>query len=484
MSANRYLRWEPRPGRGVRGPRRSMLWPVHVWTVIAPDMASRRINVFQEAILGLLRSGLRDLDKMALCLDLAPELVAFIINTQLQPNQWIDDQWMVTLLGEQVLDGDRVEQVTSSVHYAFQDAITGRWLPRLAQSLPEVQPMRTDSRVPEFVLDLDTGRRERPFILPALLTPGTIDDKSGAKQALVQFLRDVRRQHLQEDDFVDEAIGEDFDFLEEAPSLAYVWCEIFVSEGDLLPWLVNDPWGITPAAAWLREPLMGSLSRFPGLGKRIADLLNAPSDNAISFEEWLLQLDMQVELQLADLPHLHAHPLLCEHVARLLRQLRRIEGQNRSQQEELSGLAQESMSLLEAVLKWILKTWPPNTSQWPRLDRVGSKCLCELPLVDPLSDNTARLLGGQEARQVELAARYHDRALKALLTAALLTTYQHEDHPFCHLTGATLRFDILMEFVELRNKGSHASGERLERDSVLAMAKFALDWHEQFTPYY
>ena len=54
MSApERYLRWN---GRSPRGKTLPLLWPVLVWTVLAPQ-ASLRLNVFQQAILGLLHAG-------------------------------------------------------------------------------------------------------------------------------------------------------------------------------------------------------------------------------------------------------------------------------------------------------------------------------------------------------------------------------------------------------------------------------------------
>ena len=42
----------------------------------------------------------------------------------------------------------------------------------------------------------------------------------------------------------------------------------------------------------------------------------------------------------------------------------------------------------------------------------------------------------------------------------------------------------MLELTDLRNKGSHASGQRLDRQHSLDMADFAVDWHEQFIPYF
>lgn len=487
MFADRFLRWNSGVAGATRGNRRSVLWPVHVWSVMAPDRSPSELNVFQEAILGLLHTGLRDLDELARCLDLDRDLAAFIIATQLQPSGWIDARQQVTPLGVQVLSGLTSDEPSLAVQYAFQDAITGRWLPRLARDLPELEPLpETVGTSPEFVIDRDSGRRIRPFLLAPQTRAGE-PDKAGAKQALRHFQRDLRRGRLEEDAYIHDAVSDDFDFVDGAPTAAYVWCDVFVSPSDLQPWLVSDPWRVTEAAAWLREPLLERLGQFPGLAKRIAEVIPDGPPSEASVGDWLGQLELRVDLELADLPHLESQPLIREHLARVLRQLRRIEGQNRVHQEELASLAQESMSAFEAILKWILEKWPVDANGWPegKWSRKDLASLLQgLPVKAPLSPTVIEALCGQDARQVRLAVLRRDRPLKALLTGALLSTYARTDHPLMDLPARTLQWDRLMAFVAMRNEGSHASGQKLDPSSVLEMARFAVEWHGQFKPHY
>lgn len=455
---------------------------------MAPDRMPNALNVFQEAILGLLHTGLRDLDDLAKSLDLDRDLVAFIFATQLQPNGWIDSRQQVTPLGVQVLFGLGVAEPNLVVQYAFQDAVTGLWLPRLAQQLPELEPLPGTAGVsPEFVVDRDSGRRIRPFVLPPQVRPAE-PQKADAKLALRQFQRDLRRARLDESEYVHDVVSDDFDFVDSTPTSAYVWCELFTSALDLQPWLVSDPWRVTDAAAWLRKPLLERIGKFPGLAKRIADLIPDSAEPTIAVSDWLMQLEVRVELELAELPHLAAQPLIREHISRVLRQLRRLEGQERIFQEELASLAQESMSALEAILKWVLEKWPADTRGWPDgqppLDHVGADALRDLPIKSSLSSTAIRTLGGQFAKQVKLAAKYRDRPIKALLVAALLSTYRRSDHPFIELSESTLQVDRMLEFVEMRNDGSHASGQKLDPSLVLEMARFAVGWHEQFKQHY
>jgi hypothetical protein len=452
---------------------------------MAPDRMPSALNVFQEAILGLLHTGLRDLDELAKSLDLDRDLVAFIVATQLQPNGWIDSHQQVTPLGFKVLLGVGTAEPNLVVQYAFQDAVTGQWLPRLAKQLPELEPLPGTAGVsPEFVVDRDSGRRIRPFVLTPQVRPGE-PEKPGAKLALRQFQRDLRGARLDESEYVQDSVSDDFDFVYSTPTSAYLWCDLFTNSMDLQPWLVSDPWRVTEAAAWLRKPLLDRLGQFPGLARRIADLIPDSPEPTMSVGDWLGKLELRVELELADLPHLVNQPLIRGHIARVLRQLRRLESQDRVHQEELASLAQESMSALEAVLKWVLEKWPADTKWWPAgREPIGTAPFMDLSINSPLSGVAMRILGGQSADQIRSAARFRDRPIKALFVAALFCTNQHADHPFIELSDSTLQVDQLLNFVDMRNDGSHASGHKLDASRVLEMARFAIDWHEQFKSHY
>ena len=73
-----YYRWDnsKKPPKGT--PYLDLLWPVEVWAVQVPAPSSG-INVLQEAVLGLMRAGVKDLLEMALLLALDKDLAAFII---------------------------------------------------------------------------------------------------------------------------------------------------------------------------------------------------------------------------------------------------------------------------------------------------------------------------------------------------------------------------------------------------------------------
>lgn len=485
MSGERYLRWS---GQFTPGPQMSILWPVEVWTFLAPQ-AVPRLNVFQDAVLGLLSAGVRDLDKLAGMLSLESDLVSFILEQELQPNAWVDDQLRITPLGEMLLTGKSDNQSHLSVQYAFRDSLFGNWLPRVCTELPDIYPLEGGtSKFPSFPGSRNDGGSIKPFTLPRLMKVET-GSKSDVLDAWRTCLKDVSAVNGDRDGIAPELMGDEIEILGNGPTLAYVLCEIFHKPGDLQPWLVSDPWRVTKVAKWLRRPLQAHLHALPTLAARIISMLPDATPGQLSAADWLAQLEQQVELELLSRPSLAKpeYTLIREHLARSLRQRARLAGQEGANPEELGSLIQECGSLLEALVKWTLERWPVMNQFWPP-DGVNRRSaydlLARLPLKSDLPKHVKDVLAGQNFKDIRLAATQRDRAFKALLFAALLSTHHHDDHPLKQLDSKLLEWDRLLALIDMRNKGVHASGRKLVVSQVIAEADFAISWFEKFSPYF
>jgi hypothetical protein len=292
-----------------------------------------------------------------------------------------------------------------------------------------------------------------------------------------------------DDESVPEILSDDIEIVGSEPSLAYVWCEIIHKPGDHQPWLVTDPWRITPVARWLREPLQANMDSIPGLAGRISTVLPAADASVLTADALSGQIERDVEFHLSrwpglNMPHLS---LLRDHLARVLRQKARTEAMNSSSQEELVSLIQECGSLLEALVQWMLARWPMGDIVWPhdgQNRRAAEDLLGMVPIRATLPSSCRALLAGQNFRDVRLAAQRRDRAFKALLFASLLATHSHQNHPLRELDETQLQWDRLFALIDMRNKGSHASGKRLQRGHVLSEVDFAIAWFTNFSKYF
>lgn len=482
--AEAYYRWES--NRRPPGDKRmELLWPMEVWAVQVPPPGSG-INVFQEAILGLLASGVRDLPELAKQLALDKDLVAFILAQELQPRGWIDQRQTVTKKGQQALQGKADPDQPLEVKYAFRDRLSGQWLPRLSSSLPEVTPSpgRVPGR-PAFDLDRNSGRTVQPFVLVG--KPQPTPDVAALRKAVRDFQRDLR-----DADDAGSLAWKDLDetwieLLGETPQLGYVWCYLYTSHQDIQPWLVSDPWCVRTALKPLRLALEQQIPQEFALQIRMRDRLELNAQPSRQADRDLeaqitLQAEARIQQWLGTLKSTRPHQEIRERVLRVVRLEATLKDSAHPRQEQLASLATESGAMLEALMQWVLLRWETDARQWPKEwpRKTTEDWLVELPVEHPLTPAQIKLLGGQSCRAIRGAATQQGQAFKALLVAALLATHHHHNHP---LRTIGLR-GLNLQTLQLRNHGSHATGDRLQRDDVLALADMCLNWLGEFRTYF
>ena len=293
MVADRYLRFDVRRPPGGR----PFLWPVRVWKVLYPTKRVLKLNLFQQAILGLARARCQDSSEMAELLGLDRELVAFIIATQLIPNGWMTTLGAVTAQGERVLEEAQDASEEVRMGYAYQDAISGNWMPRFTEELPEIEARRVDERgYPVFLRDLDSGKEDRPFRLNHF-REGALDT-AALFDAFGRYRTDHDHAKQRDDELQARVRIESLSFVEDSAQPMWLWTWIFPDETGPQPWLVADPFGLQQAASWLRKPLQEVLPRNDGLARYIADAVGETRSNDLSAEEWLRSLENQIDLTL------------------------------------------------------------------------------------------------------------------------------------------------------------------------------------------
>lgn len=488
MSADRYLRFDVRRPPGGR----PLLWPVRVTKVLYPTKRAVRVNLFQQAILGLARARCLDGQEVATLLGLDRELVLFIIATQLIPNGWMTSQG-ITPRGEKILEESEDTRDEIRIGYAYQDAISGNWLPRFTEELPEIEPRRHDERgFPVFLRSLDSGKEDRPYRLS--------HTRDGAMElgALFDAFERYRTDHAhakerdQSEGLPRRLLIESLSFVEGIPQLMWLWTWVFPDAGGSQPWLISDPFGLQLAASWLRKPLQEILPRNDGAARYIANSLDKPVSTNMAPAEWLRSLENQVDLELlADYNWSRNFPIIEGYLASVLRRTALLSSQEKPWQEDISSLLIETHNLAESVLQWLLKAYPPDVRRLPhwkdQKDWRDGEAMYYLQslAVSGLNDDVIKKLSEQRLDQVRTAVRKGSSSLKALLFAALLATVDHRDHPFFSLSSDELRLNRLLEMTDARNKkAGHSGVDRVSKDDAMKYAEFVVDWVQIYKGWY
>lgn len=487
MAADRYLRFDV--GRPPGG--RPLLWPVRVWKVLYPTKRVLKLNLFQQAILGLARARCQDSSEMAGLLGLDRELVAFIIATQLIPNGWMTALGAVTTQGERVLEEaqDASEQVRMG--YAYQDAISGNWLPRFTEELPEIEAKKIDERgYPVFLRNLDSGKEDRPFRLKHF--HDSARDMGALFDAFERYRTDQDHAKQRDEELPTPVRIESLSFVEDAAQPMWLWTWIFPDESGPHPWLVADPFGLQRAASWLRKPLQEVLPRNSGLARYIADAVGETRPNDLSAGEWLRSLENQIDLTLlADYNWSRKVPIVEGYLASVLRRRALLESQEKSWQEDLTSLLIETHNLAESVLQWLLKAYPADIRRLPhwkdQRDWKDGEAQYYLQFFNLpyLTDDVIKRLSEQRLDQVRTAVKRGSSSLKALLFAGLLGTVDQAGHPFLKLSTDELRLSRLLDMADARNKkAGHSGDEKIDRKDAMEYADFVIEWVQIFKGWY
>jgi len=499
MVAERYLRFDvKRPFNG-----RPLLWPVKVWKILYPTQRIIKLNLFQQAILGLIRARCNDINELSELLGLDQQLISFIIEKQLIPNGWIVDDWLtkggsVTFSGQRVLEDalDASEEIR--IGYAFQDGITGDWMPRFTEELIEIEASRVDHRgIPSFQRDLDSGKEDRPFRVHAQSDLPT--NLNSLFDAFKKFRTDQNYYRQLNVDLPPQLNTDSLKFIEETGQSMWLWTWVFPENTGANRWLVSDPFSLQSAVSWIRKPLQELLPNNNALALYISDLLGESRPEEMTASEWLSSLENQNDLLLmTNYSWATKVPLIQEYLKNILFKKKYLESIPFSLQSDIDSLLSLSQQLVESNLKWMLQTFPVDRTILPKWDyrqRIGQKDWKHGQSLDylntikqnigVLSDDFVSRMSRIELEQIRIAIRSQNCSLKALLFGAVLGMVDRAEHPLLSLKDRTYLLDSLFDLADARNKkSSHASSLKATKDEALDFAEISIEWVKLFKEWY
>ncbi|MBX8484085.1 hypothetical protein [Pseudomonas cichorii] len=458
VESGSYLKFGEKP----RGSARAVLWPVWVHRVLYPEVTRARLNLFQRAVLGLIRAKVVRAQAIAELTNLHEDLVKLIL-VQGVSNGWlVTNADTVTPQGLRVLQDEEEGSANLKSGYLFQDALSGELWPRFEAQLKDIVPTEARGSFPAFALNRKTGQTTTPF----LLLPNQRVQPACSASALMKAYRDYRddyRASLQlygKTDLPEQIKLQGVERQDARARLAhvFVWVTPDLDGGQL--WSATDPFDLRDQAWWINSRLLPLVKANPGLLKHLSGLVDAPRGEEQTVEQWLADLQKQADLRvLTEFPWVERQPDIKRYLAALLSRQEKL-AQGDTAENEREAAITECQKLLEVVMQWLIGTFPVDRELMPKGALRGGpemnhKILTSFP-IPAFTPPVVEQLSRQGLGQVITACDRPSSSLKALLFAAGWGACSHAGHPFKTLTAEQLQLEQLLTLATLRNQGSHA----------------------------
>lgn len=479
VNSNIYLQFSNEP----KGQSRPILWPVLLHRVLYPEPRQPQLNLFQKAVLELIRAGQTRHDSIAEIIGLHRELITLIL-AQGVSHGWLDsDASKLTEAGVRVLENEEDNLNNLKAGFLFQDAVTGNYWPRMATKLKQVEPKDPLARFPEFTIARKTGKSLKPFLIKKTKQELKPLNNELLNHAYQDYRKDyyLHRQIGGQTQETQRVHFQSVQRLDTTPEPAQII--LWVAEGEEYdePLAIQDPFGLRKNAWWLLKDFKKKLEEDTSLRRYLADLIDIPNVATLTNDEWLKAIEKKVEFDLIiEHPWIERQPDIKRYFATLLRLREKIEEHDNDNvwDSDLEAAMAECQKLLEVVMQWLIKTYPVDSGQIPnqrKFDRKLNIKLIKALQVPSFTESSINILAGQQLGQVIRTCNNPTSSLKALLFAAAMGVIGNDVHPLRVLTSQELDIDRLLELADLRNSKTHAESQWVNKPKKTLSKEIALE---------
>ncbi|EJM69375.1 hypothetical protein PMI31_04718 [Pseudomonas sp. GM55] len=449
-------------GEKPHGKASAVLWPVWVHRVLYPEVTRARLNVFQRAVLGLIRAKVVRVEVIAELTNLHEDLIRLILAQSISNGWLVANADTVTSQGLRVLQEEEDANANLKSGYIFQDALSGELWPRFEAQLCDIVPSEARGRFPTFVLNRKTGRSTTPFLLEPSQRVLPACNAASLMKAYRNYRGDYRAtlQLYGKADLPEQIKLQGLERQDAQPRLAHVLVWITADLDGGQPWSVRDPFDLRDQAWWMNSRLLPVVKENKALLKHLSGLIDAPRGKDQTVEEWLSDLQKQTDLRvLVEFPWAERQPDIKRYLSALLSRQEKL-AQGDTAENELEAALTECQKLLEVLMQWLISTFPVEPALMPRGEQrsayhLNRKILMSFQ-IPAFNAEVVGQLSRQKLDQVIMACSSPSSSLKALLFAAGWGVCSHGHHPLKTLTEEQLQLEQLLELATLRNQGSHA----------------------------
>lgn len=467
-------------GAVPKGAKRSVLWPVLVHRVLYPEAKRPQLNLFQRAVLGLIRARTTQPETIAELTGLHQNLINLILVQGVTDGWLVDGAGALTSKGEKTLDDEAADDGNLKSGYLLQDTLTGKFWPRLIAEFNQMEPRDPLARYPEFMDERKTGHTIKPFMIKSGKSGLPALDHDLLMLAYRDYREDYRAsQQLDQGSWLPKQISlQGGQRLDDAPQSARVLVWITGDASGVELWSVRDPFELRENAWWLQSTLRQMIDSDANLLARLEPLLGIPRADSQTVAQWLEALRKQVELQvLVEFPWVERQPDIKRHLAALLVRKEKLH-QGDAHNQELDAALMECQKLLEVIMQWLIRTYPADVGQLPKLNRLDQKLnqqILSALQIPAFTQDVIRQLARQRIDQVISACSRPESSLKALTFAAAIGTLNAPQHPLKVLGDRDLELSRLLDLADLRNRSSHAQSSFTGRQTTQLTRQMTLD---------
>jgi hypothetical protein len=460
-----------------RGGQRWLLWPALRYRVVSPLVHEDRLNVFQAAVLGLARAGLREPADIGRLLGLQDDLVE-LVRSDLRALNYLDRYGVITTNGRHVLQDGFPDPTRAITTYVYQDVTTGTLWPASTVEPGNCQcDWQSPSKATLQLRTVGAPLRVRAFAVHPGGWTGTeppaheqvVEAVSRGEATKRQGGGRARRWRASPPARVISRVSV---MTEGQP----VWIPLPLlarkrDEGGetTATWDAMSPFG-GHASPYLRRLVATQVQRSARLRDHVEQFVGRRTEGLLAESDLI---DVKLRRSIAEtLEHrFTARVLDHDAVFELLTLLEREIDRARRRGDgspEVGDVARYSWRLHELVLRDLVARYSPPRRAVHRLRDPLARQLGTYCRQLGMSFGEHARLGVVEADQLRRGIRQPDRATTPVLLAAVLVSAANgaPDHPFRQMAAAwpTL-LSALTNLSQDRNKGgSHAAGVPLNLD--------------------
>ena len=474
--------------------------PIWIWRIWAPVAGKTTdINVFQKTLLEFLHIGRQDRQELAHWIGVDVELVNLIIDTELETGGLIqldvkDQKITLTPKGVQTLD-DEIERTEDlQAYYLVQDAITGElWHRLIPNELALLDVQENNSNI-YIQGSRDSGKSINVFLVeprenkePQAPTPYKIN------QTIKNHNMALRGTLIRDDDpkgkYLDGQNLKNFEFYPQKPEAFFILSHLDESLDSSHVCKLQDPCHVSKYDEWIQSLHFDLATKHQGFSTKIKRYLKQDIDSDETIEEFETRLLEETSFELAvDFPFSERIENLSQHLNRLLTRKKNLE--EKRNYFDIDDLLNQCQKALEACFKHMLCHWKhkhANTTP-KQLTREQIKTVLVLQVGEYFCEDLLEKIKTVNSSHVFSANGYSagrfpqvNVSLKPLIVSSLLCVTEYQQHPLILRKQHQQDLQQLIEICELRNQGSHDSGEEVDITTALNLSEFTLDWISFYT---